>query len=255
MRVANKIALVTGGGSGLGEACCHRLAEEGATLVVTDIRVEEAQRVAADINRQGGSATAHEQDVTQEAAWESVCEAIASQHGVLDILVNNAGVALPGSVEDTSLEDWRFVNAVNTEGVFLGMRHCIPIMRKPGGSVINISSIEGIVGDPLLIAYNASKAAVRTMTKSAALHCAQAGYGIRVNSIHPGFIDTAMVETGVAAMGDAAEAFQARVLSEIPVGHMGEAVDIGNAALFLASEESRYMTGSELVVDGGFTAH
>lgn len=255
MRVADKVALVTGGGSGIGEACCRRLAAEGATVVITDIRVEEAQRVAEDITSQGGRASAHAQDTTQEEQWQAICQAIVAEQGALDILVNNAGVALPGSVEDTSLEDWRFVNAVNTEGVFLGMRHCIPVMRKPGGSVINISSIEGIVGDPLLIAYNASKGAVRTMTKSAALHCAQAGYGIRVNSIHPGFIETAMVETGVAAMGEAAEGFQSRVLSEIPVGHMGEAVDIANAALFLASEESRYMTGSELVVDGGFTAH
>ena len=255
MRLQNKTVLVTGGGSGIGEATSVRLAAEGARVAVTDLVESAAQRVVANISGAGGTAMALVQDVTLESEWEETVATVTDQWGEIDVLVNNAGVARPGNVEEATLADWRFVNSVNSEGVFLGMRACIPKMRKPGGSIINISSIEGIVGDPLLIAYNASKAAVRTMTKSAALHCAEAGHGIRVNSIHPGFIETAMVADGLAAMGDAAAEFHQRIIAAIPVGHLGQAMDIANAALFLASEESSYTTGSELVVDGGYTAH
>jgi len=255
MRMNNKTALVTGGGSGLGAASSLRLAEEGAQVFVTDISEASAEQVAETIREAGGNASALLHDVTQEADWLRVHDAIAKACPTLDILVNNAGVAFSGNIEETTLDDWRSVNSVNSDGVFLGMKSCLPLMTKPGGSIINISSIEGIVGDPGLIAYNASKGAVRLMTKSAALHCAQSGYGIRVNSIHPGFIETPMVEAGLAAMGDAAEAFYERILAAIPMGHLGQATDIANAVLFLASNESRYMTGSELVVDGGYTAH
>ena len=255
MRINNKTALITGGGSGLGEASSLRLAEEGARVFVTDISQESAERVAQTIRDFGGQATALHHDVTQESDWSRVHDAIAAECQSLDILVNNAGVAFSGNIEETTLSDWRAVNSVNSDGVFLGMKNCLPIMTKPGGSIINISSIEGIIGDPKLIAYNASKGAVRLMTKSAALHCTQAGYGVRVNSIHPGFIETPMVAEGVAAMGDAAEEFHQRILAAIPMGHLGQAIDIANAVLFLASDESRYMTGSEMVIDGGYTAH
>lgn len=255
MRINNKTALVTGGGSGLGEASSLRLAEEGARVFVTDISHQSAERVAHSIREVGGKATALLHDVTQESDWLRVHDAIAKECDTLDILVNNAGVAFSGNIEETTLADWRAVNSVNSDGVFLGMKSCLPLITKPGGSIINISSIEGIIGDPQLIAYNASKGAVRIMTKSAALHCTQAGYGIRVNSIHPGFIETPMVAAGVAAMGDAAEEFHQRIIAAIPMGHLGQAIDIANAVLFLASDESRYMTGSELVVDGGYTAH
>ena len=255
MRINNKTALVTGGGSGLGEASSLRLAEEGARVFVTDISHQSAERVAHSIREAGGKATALLHDVTQESDWLRVHDAIAKECDTLDILVNNAGVAFSGNIEETTLADWRAVNSVNSDGVFLGMKSCLPLITKPGGSIINISSIEGIIGDPQLIAYNASKGAVRIMTKSAALHCTQAGYGIRVNSIHPGFIETPMVAAGVAAMGDQAEEFHQRIIAAIPMGHLGQAIDIANAVLFLASDESRYMTGSELVVDGGYTAH
>lgn len=255
MRINNKTALVTGGGSGLGEASSLRLAEEGARVFVTDISHQSAERVAHSIREVGGKATALLHDVTQESDWLRVHDAIAKECDSLDILVNNAGVAFSGNIEETTLADWRAVNSVNSDGVFLGMKSCLPLITKPGGSIINISSIEGIIGDPQLIAYNASKGAVRIMTKSAALHCTQAGYGIRVNSIHPGFIETPMVAAGVAAMGDQAEEFHQRIIAAIPMGHLGQAIDIANAVLFLASDESRYMTGSELVVDGGYTAH
>lgn len=255
MRVEKKVALVTGGGSGIGAATSHRLAEEGARVVVSDIDLGAAEQVVNDIIAAGFQAEAHHQDVTDSIQWHDIVNGIVDDHGRFDILVNNAGIVLTGTIEDTTLEDWRQINAVNSEGVFLGTQAAIGVMKRAGGSIINISSIEGLVGDPLIAAYNASKAAVRMMTKSAALHCAEQGYGIRINSVHPGFIETPMVVNGVAAMGEEnAKAFQEYVLSSIPVGAMGKPVDIANGVLFLASDESAYMTGSELVIDGGFTA-
>lgn len=252
-RLAGKVALVTGAGSGLGEATARRFAEEGARVIVTDINEEAAKGVAADI---GDAATALFQDVTDEEAWDSLMADIVDQHGQLDVVVNNAGIAITGSAEDTSLEDWRKTQAVNLDAVFLGTRAAIRAMKSRGGSIINISSIEGMVGEPMAAAYNASKGGVRIFTKSAALHCAGQGYGIRVNSVHPGFILTPMVEAGFSTLPpEELEKMQARVLGEIPLGEMGQPLDIANGCLFLASDESRYMTGSELVIDGGFTAH
>ena len=256
MRLKNKVALVTGGGSGIGEATCKRFAEEGALVVVTDINGESARRVAADITASGGVAQALTQDVTGEQAWDELVSGIVADHGQLDVLVNNAGIALPGSVEDATLEDWRKVQAVNTEAVFLGCRAALKVMKDSGGSIINMSSIEGIIGDPNTAAYNASKGAVRIFTKSVALHCAGQGYPIRVNSVHPGFILTPLVVDAIASMPEelALEA-QERLMREIPMGAMGEPLDIANGCVFLASDESKYMTGSELVIDGGYTCH
>ena len=251
-RLAGKTALVTGAGSGLGEATAKRFAEEGARVYVTDINLEAAQRVAADI---GAAATAHYQDVTDEAAWDALMAEILSS-GPLHIVVNNAGIVISGSVEDASLEDWRKTQAVNLDAVFLGTRAAIKAMKPQGGSIINISSIEGLVGEAKAAAYNASKGGVRIFTKSAALHCAEEGYAIRVNSVHPGFILTPMVEQGLAQVDpDEIEALTTAFLKQIPLGEMGMPRDIANGCLFLASEESRYMTGAELVIDGGFTAH
>ena len=255
MRVLDKIALVTGAGSGLGEAMARRLAEEGALVVATDIDLAAVQRVAAAIVAAGGRAEAELQDVTDEARWTALVDAVLARHGRLDVLVNNAGVALTGTAEHTTLEDWRRTQRVNLDAVFLGTREGIRAMKARGGSIINISSIEGIIGDPLTAAYNASKGGVRVFTKSAALHCAAEGYGIRVNSVHPGFILTPMVENALAAMPAAeGEAFHARIMDSIPVRAMGEPGDVANGVLFLASDESRYMTGAELVIDGGYTA-
>jgi NAD(P)-dependent dehydrogenase (short-subunit alcohol dehydrogenase family) len=252
MRVNNKVALVTGGGSGLGEAISLRLAEEGATVVVSDINESSAQSVAAAI---GDKAVAVHQDVTSEQRWAEVVNETVERFGRLDILVNNAGIAIVGTVEDTSLADWQATQNVNLDAVFLGTREAIKVMQDGGGSIINISSVEGIIGEPTLAAYNASKGGVRIFTKSAALHCAAEGYNIRVNSVHPGFIATAMVSGAVALMSEEdGAAFQERILANIPMGEMGEPIDIANGVLFLASEESRYMTGSELVIDGGYIA-
>ena len=182
---------------------------------------------------------------------------IVSNYGALHILVNNAGIALPGSVEEATVADWRTTQAVNGESVFLGTRAAIRVMKDSGGSIINISSIEGIVGEAGAAAYNYSKGGVRIFTKSAALYCARMAYPIRVNSVHPGFILTALMEESIGSLPEAMqqEAMQ-RLEREVPLGGaMGEPLDIANGCLFLASDESKYMTGSELVIDGGFTCH
>lgn len=252
MRVEGKIALVTGGGSGLGAASCARLAEEGAIVVVSDINAASAEAVAAQIG--GGAWSAH-QDVTDESRWRELIDEIVKRHGGLNILVNNAGIALVGSVEDTTLEDWQRTQNVNLDAVFLGTREAIRAMKAGSGSIINISSIEGIIGEQKVAAYNASKGGVRIFTKSSALHCAAEGYDIRVNSVHPGFIGTAMVSDALESMNEQdGQAFEQRIMDGIPMGRMGEPRDIANGVLFLASDESSYMTGSELVIDGGFIA-
>lgn len=256
MRLKNKIALVTGGGSGIGEAICKRFAEEGALVLVTDVNADSAQRVATQIIDAGGRAQSEVQDVTDEALWSTLIADIISQHGQLDVLVNNAGIAIPATVEDATLADWRTTQAVNGESVFMGTRAAITVMRERGGSIINISSIEGIVGEANTAAYNYSKGGVRIFTKSAALHCTTQSYPIRVNSVHPGFILTPLVENAMASMPpEQAQELTERLQREIPMGTMGEPLDIANGCLFLASEESRYMTGSELVIDGGYTCH
>jgi NAD(P)-dependent dehydrogenase (short-subunit alcohol dehydrogenase family) len=224
-------------------------------VVVTDINGDSAQRVATEIAAAGGLAEAHTQDVTDEPAWDKLMADIVATHNTLDVLVNNAGVAINGNVEEATLDDWRKTQAVNGEGVFMGTRAAVGVMRENGGSIINISSIEGIVGEAHVAAYNYSKGGVRIFTKSAALHCAAQGYPVRVNSVHPGFILTAMVEEGIGSMPEEHQLeMQERLVREIPLGGaMGEPLDIANGCLFLACDESKYMTGSELIIDGGYT--
>ncbi|RLA55801.1 MAG: 3-beta hydroxysteroid dehydrogenase [Gammaproteobacteria bacterium] len=256
MRLQDKIALITGAGSGLGEATAKRFAQEGALVVVTDINAGSVERVATEIVAAGGRAESRVQDVTDEALWNPLLADIVSSHGQLDVLVNNAGIALTTNVEDTTLADWRTTQEVNGESVFMGTRAAIAVMREHGGSIINISSIEGLVGEPNAAAYNYSKGGVRIFTKSAALHCAAAGYSIRINSVHPGFIATPMLEGIQSSLSkEQLKNMMERVIGEIPMGTMGEALDIANGCLFLASDESKYMTGSELVIDGGYTCH
>jgi NAD(P)-dependent dehydrogenase (short-subunit alcohol dehydrogenase family) len=253
-RVRGKSALVTGAALGIGRACALKLAEEGAAIAVTDLNVEKGSLVVEEIRGRGGEATFLEQDVANEGGWEDVIKAVVGRYKKLDVLVNNAGVALAKNVEQTTLDEWRWLMSINLDGVFLGTKHAIQAMKATGGgSIVNLSSIEGLVGDPNLAAYNASKGGVRLLTKSAALHCGKAGYNIRVNSVHPGYIWTPMVENYLSSQGDVA---QGRKLldSMHPLGHVGEPDDVAYGVLYLASDEAKFVTGTELVIDGGYTA-
>jgi NAD(P)-dependent dehydrogenase (short-subunit alcohol dehydrogenase family) len=230
------------------------LAREGAKVAITDRKEDGAEIVLNKIKGSGGEAVFFQQDVSKEEDWKKVMQQVEKQFGRLDILVNNAGVGAGKNFEELTLEDWRWVMSVNLDGVFLGTKYAIESMKTSGGgSIINMSSIEGMVGDRRLAAYDASKGGVRILTKSAALHCAKAGYNIRVNSLHPGFIDTPMVAGFVKAQGDASAARHELVRLH-PIGHLGEPDDVAYAVLYLASDESKFVTGSEMVVDGGFTA-
>jgi len=253
--VDGKVALITGGAKGLGGASARLLAKEGAKLVITDIDEAEAEKNVAAIEKEGGEAVFFKHDVTDEEGWGEVMAKSLERFGKLDVLVNNAGVGLIRSVEDTTLDQWRWVMKINLEAVFIGTKLAILAMKETGGgSIINISSIEGIIGDESAAAYNASKGGVRIFTKSAALHCGRQGYGIRVNSIHPGYIRTPLMEKGIKKMGDRADAWLERVTALHPIGHLGEPNDIANGVLYLASDGSKFVTGSELVIDGGYTA-
>jgi len=251
-RVAGKVVLITGAASGLGKASAERLAQEGATLVLCDINVADGEAVAENIATTGATTTFIALDTTSETGWDNTINDVLSQYGRLDVLFNNAGVGnLDGSrLDEMSFEIWRRTLSVNLDGVFLGLRAGIRAMKRgngTGGSIINTSSIYGIVGTVGVGAYNASKGGVSTLTKAAALECAQDN--IRVNSIHPGHIETPMIAQRIAT-----EELRSQLVAKYPVGHLGEPLDIANAVLFLASDESKFMTGAELVVDGGYTA-
>ncbi len=253
-RVAGKVALVTGGGSGLGRAISEMLAREGARVAVTDIDEAAARETvdAIEAVRPGGAiALAH--DVTEAAAWSAALEATLAAFGGLHILVNNAGIAEGGSIEDTDLKTWRRVHAIDLDGVFLGCKLALPhIHAAGGGSIVNISSIAGIVAGHNMAAYNSAKAAVRHLTKSVALHCAKQGYGIRCNSVHPAFVRTPILDPLVTRFGEQ-EAY-AKLGRQIPMGRIGEPEEIAYGVLYLASDESSFMTGAELVLDGGLSA-
>jgi NAD(P)-dependent dehydrogenase (short-subunit alcohol dehydrogenase family) len=254
-RVAGKVVLITGGASGIGLASAEACAREDAVVIITDLNVKEGEAQAKRLVAEGLKVEFLEQDATSEADWRRVVDEVVGRHGQLDVLVNNAGIAIIAPLEQETLDGWRKTQAVNMEGVFLGCREAVRVMKDRGGSIVNISSIEGLIGEPLLPAYNASKGGVRLFTKSVALYCAQQGYGIRANSVHPGLIGTPLVANFFANMPpEQAATLQQDVMSRIPLKRAGEPRDIGNGVLFLASDESSYMTGSELVIDGGYTA-
>ncbi|HYO58116.1 glucose 1-dehydrogenase [Archangium sp.] len=251
-RVEGKVALVTGAASGLGKAAAAMLVREGARVAVTDRNESGARQVAGEL---GEAARAWSLDVTREPDWERVVDEVLATFGRLDVVVNNAGIGVVKDIESISLEEWRLVHAVNLDGVFLGCKHAIRGMRKCGakGSIINLSSVAGLVGVDNLPAYCSSKGGVRLLTKSVALHCARKGYGIRCNSLHPTFIETPMVDDLASMTGDKA-AGKARLARMIPLGHIGEPDDVSYAVVYLASDESKLMTGAEFVIDGGTTA-
>lgn len=256
-RVDGKVALVTGAASGLGRATALRLAEEGARVMVTDWEDRGGAETLALIEEAGGEARYRHQDVSSEEAWQQTLAEIIATWGRLDVLVNNAAVIIAKSIRDTSLEDWRWQNSIALDGVFLGVKHGSAAMEKTGGgSIINISSVAGILGLDKSAAYCAAKGGVRLLTKAAAAEFARLKNGVRVNSVHPGVIRTPGVEGTIRKYGAGGKEDQvrARFESMSPLGRLGEPVDIANGVLYLASDESNYMHGAELVIDAGFSA-
>jgi NAD(P)-dependent dehydrogenase (short-subunit alcohol dehydrogenase family) len=253
-RVASKVAIVTGGALGIGRACALRLAEEGAAVAIFDILDQEGQVLEKELTAKGLKARYWHVDVSSESQLEKAIAAVVAHFGALDVLVNNAGVS--GSIKPThELTEAEFdhVQNINVKGVFFGTKHAIPHLRQAGGgSIINLSSIAGIVGTGGISAYHASKGAVRLMTKNDAL--IYAPEKIRVNSVHPGYIWTPMVENHLKRMTDDVEAARQAAGALHPLGHLGDVDDIAWAVVYLASDESKFVTGSEIVIDGGYTA-
>ena len=247
MRLENKVAFISGGGRGMGEVMAKLFAGEGASVVIGDVLEEEGKQVEAAINETGGNCLFVRLDVTDESQWQQAVAATVARFGKLDILINNAGIYRTNQIENTSAEEWDQVLAINSKGVFLGTKAAIPEMRKAGGgSIINLSSVAGLVGSADSGAYNASKGAVRLLTKSTAIQYAKEG--IRANSIHPGTIETPMTADLLSGEGR-----QDR-MNRTPLRRLGRADDVAYGALYLASDEASFVTGSELVIDGGRTA-
>ncbi|MBM3944139.1 MAG: glucose 1-dehydrogenase [SAR202 cluster bacterium] len=255
MRLQDKVAIITGAANavpgemmGLGGATAWLFAREGARVVIGDINEKQGQRSVAALREDGHDALFVKLDVTREADWQAAVKATVAEFGKLNVLANNAGVGILGTVEETTEELWDAHMDTHAKGAFLGCKHAIPEMRRAGGgSIVNVSSIHGITGSPTLAAYHAAKGAVRIFTKAAAIQYAREN--IRVNSIHPGYVMTPMTEPGFSIP----EVMQA-VMGRIPMGRLGTPEEIAHGILYLASDESSYVTGSELVVDGGVTA-
>jgi NAD(P)-dependent dehydrogenase (short-subunit alcohol dehydrogenase family) len=248
-RVAGKVVLVTGAGSGIGRATAKLLAAEGATVVVSDISTPGGLETVQQI---GGTARFEEHDTAREQDWKRVIDGVMAREGRLNGLVNNAGIAgpYPSTFESETVEQWRRMLSVNVEGVFLGCKYGVPAMRQSGGgSIVNTSSLAAFLGTPALSAYGASKGAVRQFTKTVAMDCARKGYRIRCNSVHPGIIMTPM---GQAILPS--DKARERALKSIPIGEFGAPEDIAYGILYLISDESRFVTGSELAIDGGMNA-
>ena len=248
-RIAGKTAIVTGGASGIGAAIAATLSAEGARVVISDLNEEAGADLAVTLR----DAVFIRHDVTLESEWKSCLASVEDCFGGLDIIVNNAGV-MPAlkTIEDTSYDEWKRVMSVNMDGVFLGVKHGIGAMKDRGGAIVNISSIMGLVGQSIVGAYSASKGGVRLFTKSAAVECASLGYPIRINSVHPGYIDGGMF----AAMADefGADSLRERFAAKTPMKRLGTPEEIAKGVLFLVSDDASFSTGSELVLDGGYTA-
>ncbi|MFD0958463.1 SDR family NAD(P)-dependent oxidoreductase [Paenibacillus chungangensis] len=247
-RLKEKVAIVTGAGSGMGLEEAKLLAQEGATVILTDINEDNVMKAASDIQAAGGQAIAYKHDVASEEQWSTIVNEVMSKFGKIDVLVNNAGISLAISMLESTLEQWNRVISINMTSVFLGMKHVIPHMiESKQGSIINISSIAGLTGGSGAGAYTASKGGVRLLSKAAAVDYGK--FNIRVNSVHPGFITTPMSEELIQN-----EQMHQWFLSQTALPRVGEAPEVAQAVLFLASDESSYITGAELAVDGGVTA-
>ncbi|MEQ1753542.1 MAG: glucose 1-dehydrogenase [Micropepsaceae bacterium] len=263
-KLKGRVALVTGGARGIGAASARALAAAGAAVLVTDVLDEDGQKTAASIAETGARAGYLHHDVRDESAWLAAVKEAETRFGGLDILLNNAGIFALKPMSATTIEEFRHMQSINVDGVFLGMKSAIPAIAKRsqqwsgGGAIVNLSSVAGLTGASFAVPYNASKGAVRLMTKGAALECAQLGLKIRVNSVHPGIIDTMMgqkvMDDLVAVGGGSANEVRANAISLHPLGRLGVAADIANAVVFLASDDAAFMTGTEVVVDGGMTA-
>lgn len=256
-RCVGKLALVTGAAQGLGAAHSRRLAEEGARVLCTDINGAGAEATAAAINADLGDGTAFgiQHDVTDPAAWEAAVDAAREKLGGLNVLVNNAGIGVGGNIETCKFEDWKRCFSVNVDSIFHGCQKALPLMREHApGSIINISSIAGLIASDTMPAYNSSKAAVWMLSKSIALHCAKNNMQIRCNSVHPTFVDTPILD-GTARHHNLDKAvLMEKLARQIPLKFVGEPNDIANAVVYLASDESRFMTGAEIKLDGGISA-
>ena len=249
-RLAGKCCFITGAASGLGKAMAGAFAAEGAMVAVADRDIEAGRAVAATL----GNGFFVSLDVTDETQWTVALGAAVRAMGRLDVLVNNAGVVASKSIEDTTLDEWRFVNSVNVEGTFLGCKHAIPHLRASGGgAIINISSVAGITAAPMMAAYSASKGAVRALTKTVAIELARKGDQIRCNSIHPVFFQTPMLD-GMVAATRSPDKFRAGLQGTVPLGRFGQPEEVAAMALYLASDDAKFVTWAEFAIDGGFTA-
>lgn len=256
-RVSGKLALVTGAAQGLGRAHCLALAREGARVLATDINAAGVEETAARINAELGDGTAFAlaHDVTSPEQWEAAVDAARDKLGGLNVLVNNAGIGVPGNIEACTFADWQRCFDINVNSIFHGCQKALPLMREHApGSIINISSIAGLIASDTMPAYNASKAAVWMLSKSIALHCAKKRMNIRCNSIHPTFVDTPILDGTARAHALDKDVLMDKLARQIPLGFVGEPNDIAQAVVYLASDESRFVTGAELKIDGGISA-
>jgi NAD(P)-dependent dehydrogenase (short-subunit alcohol dehydrogenase family) len=249
-RLANKIAFITGGASGIGWAAAERFAQEGATVIVADLAADKLQQCASVLRAYGNNHRVVHLDVTLEDGWIRALQELDAAFGRLDVLVNNAGYGSFLPIAETTLQEWRALMAVNLDSVFLGTKYALPLLARAGkASIINMSSIRGLVAGHGTAAYSAAKAGVRLFTKATALECATLGNGVRANSVHPGQIETPLLKEAMANSGRLQS-----TLERIPIGRLGQPLEIADALVFLASDESSFMTGSEVTIDGGYTA-
>ena len=247
-RLKDKVALITGAAQGLGKEMAKSMMKEGAEVYISDINQNQLDKTVKELSCFGISL-----DVTKSEDWENAIDHIKEKSGSLNILINNAGIGNGGDIESTDMETWKLVHNVNLDSVFLGCKYALPLMRDSGnGSIINISSMSGIVASHNTSAYNSSKAAVRHLSKSIALHCAKSTNLVRCNSIHPVFTRTAMVQSMIDAAPE--RNIEQKLIQQIPMRKLAEPIDIANAAIFLASDESSFITGTELLIDGGLSA-
>ena len=253
-RVSGKMAIVTGAAQGLGAATAMMLAKEGAKVTLTDINGDGVAAMADQVNaKYPGQAFSYQHDVTSEDRWQDIIKGASDQMGGLNVLVNNAGIGSHGTIESENYDTFRKVQSVDVDSIFLGCKYAVPVMRDHApGSIVNISSIAGLIASANYVSYNTAKAAVWMISKSIAMHCARAGTNIRCNSVHPTFIDTPILDRTKEMFG--AEEALAKLARQVPMGKVGEPDDIAYAVLYLASDESKFMTGAELKIDGGISA-